>query len=73
MSFPQKSKFLKRPIGWEDLGNARARHAVENGETIRYTEVHPFCRSAVHIGKEDGVLFKFCPRCMCKTENNPLS
>lgn len=68
--FPQKSKFLKRPIGWKDLNKMEGILDVENGKTVVITKVHNFCCTRLHIGKENGELFKFCPRCLIKITNN---
>lgn len=64
--FPQKSKFLKRPIGWEDLGKVGSVLNSLNGKTVEVYECHNKCKEIVHIGKENGELFKFCPRCLIK-------
>ncbi len=55
--FPRKSKYLKKNMGWEDLG-----------EVIK-SEVHVYCGTRVFIGKENGKVFKFCPKCLVKVDN----
>jgi len=62
MSFPNYKRrwIYKVPDGWEDLGK------VEDDSSY-FT--HVFCKSTVRIGKEDGQLFRYCPRCMVKTSS----
>lgn len=62
MPFPQKTKFLKRPIGWENLGKIGFNFKFREPSYI----THNFCKTILKIGKENGELFKFCPRCMVK-------
>ena len=50
--------------GWEDLGYIDGVQQEER--TI--TQIHNFCKSKIKIGKEDGKLFKFCPRCLKKLD-----
>lgn len=64
--FPQKTKWLKRPIGWEDLGKMMERSEVRDGRTIILITTHALCNSALHAGKEEDKLFRFCPRCLVK-------
>ncbi len=66
MAFPEKTKVLKRPIGWEDLGEVEKATIVEDGITVYITDTHSLCKSRAHIGKENGELFKFCPRCLVR-------
>lgn len=62
--FPQYERggllnlFRKVPYGWEDLG-----------KTKRVND--PFCYHCGkmrHIGREQGNIFRFCPRCLIKTK-----
>lgn len=66
--FPKKSRWLKRPIGWEDLGKVEKTRTVEGGETIILTAVHALCNTRINIGKGEEGLFQFCPRCLVKIE-----
>jgi len=56
-----KKKFLfikyneSIPDGWEDLGY-----------TNSIIDRCPFCADKVKIGKENGVVFNFCERCLIK-------
>lgn len=53
--------------GWKDLGEVCGHEFVAgNGKTYMNTPICSFCNHELHIGKEDGVLFKFCLRCMVK-------
>jgi hypothetical protein len=63
--FPKITKYLKRPIGWEDLEKSD----ICNFDNLFNNDRHYFCGRYLHIGKEDGKLFKFCPRCMVKVNN----
>lgn len=58
--FPQKSKWLKRPIGWENLGELNWKRI--NTKPWK----HYFCGEILQVGRENNTLFKFCPRCMVK-------
>lgn len=84
MPFPQKTKFLKRAVGWEDLGQKEGVYqSIPKDEwtTVNYhgigsevmkgklmNDVHSFCQTIINIGKENGELFKYCPRCMVKVD-----
>lgn len=63
MNFPKK--FLWFPVGWSDRGRVEGKY---KSERLRRYEVHAFCNTTAHIGKEEGELFKFCPRCLVKIE-----
>jgi len=67
----KKSWFGKKTenFGWEDLGEVGIELSVEGGKTIRSQDSHTYCSLPLHIGKENGELFKFCPRCMIKTKS----
>lgn len=65
MNFPKK--FLVFPIGWSDLGEINSEYVSEG---LRNNHVHTFCNSNMHVGKEDGELFWFCPRCLIKMDNS---
>lgn len=68
MSFPNKIKkwWGSKNDGWEDLGKARPRDCIENGQSITKTTCHTFCGNPVNIGRENNELFKFCNRCLIK-------
>ena len=63
--FPYYSSY-KEPIGWEDRGAVSSYSTKIKGETIYHTEICNYCNKTVHIGREDGVVFKFCPVCLIK-------
>jgi hypothetical protein len=69
MAFPEKS-FLGFTVGWQDLGEIDYSSIVEDGKTIRSWTTHAYCNTKVHIGKENGELFKFCPKCFIKISEN---
>ena len=50
----------KEPDGWEDLG------FVSSGD--RRAEICDFCMRQVKIGRDDGEVFKFCPRCLTRVK-----
>jgi len=54
------NKILGIPVGWKDKGNPSS-----------LTERHSYCNSYVHIGIENGEIFKFCPICLIKLEDRP--
>lgn len=64
MSFPQKTKFLKRPLGWTDLGSIGSHW--EEAEKRQMFHIHSLCGQRIRIGKEENNLFRYCPRCMVK-------
>jgi len=57
--FPKRSKYLKKTIGWDDLGVSLK------------TDTHKYCGEPVSIGREKGKLFIFCNRCMIKLSGIP--
>lgn len=63
--FPQRTKFLRRPIGWQDLWESIYYGDIKDGKESLLDE-HDACHTVIHIGKENGELFKFCPRCEVK-------
>ena len=65
--FPNK-KFFFFPDGWEDLGEVNSYFRV--GGTQEIIIICNYCKCRLCIGRENGKLFKFCPRCMLKTEND---
>lgn len=67
--FPNyKKKFLvfKVTDGWEDLGEVDCYYDLERGALTIL--IHSLCSRVIKIGRENGELFKFCPRCMVKIE-----
>lgn len=34
--FPERTKFLRRPIEWQDLGEIDTHHTIENGKGDGY-------------------------------------
>lgn len=68
MAFPNKNWFGKNK-GWENMGLVEPFHSInEEGKEIKTTDVHLFCKHQLRIGKENGVLFKFCPVCLVKVD-----
>jgi len=63
MSFPQRTKWLKRPIGWLDLG--KSFHLTAMCETCPYLPML-YRQTALHIGVENQDIFRFCPYCLIK-------
>lgn len=63
--FP-RTRFLKRPIGWEDLGYVNNNYIVENGESYITIEVCSMCKLRAGIYKKDGVVGHYCPNCKQK-------
>jgi len=63
--FPQKTFFGKK--GWKDLGEVEDnRQNGKDGKIELKWESCGYCYQRVHIGSEDGKLFKFCSRCLVK-------
>lgn len=58
--------YKKFPDGWEDAGTVGewnyARAEPQKGE------LHSFCNTYLRIGREEGRVFKYCPKCLVKTE-----
>lgn len=67
MSFPQRTKFLKRPIGWEDLGELEGvlwRNSDRNERGVKSGLLCEKCFTWICLGRDDNKhLFRFCPRC----------
>ena len=58
------------PMGWRDLGSVFGRTYInESNSNIYSIEEHKYCNAIVHIGLENNELFKFCPKCLVKTDN----
>lgn len=57
VGFPRK--IMGIPIGWED-----------RGQPWGLNEIHTFCKDRVNVGIENGVVFKFCPTCLIKFEED---
>ena len=56
--------FFGNPIGWEARGKVTAEFLGKG----KYTVIsHNFCHTTVHIGREDGTFFRYCPKCLIKT------
>ena len=72
-NFPKKNLF-GNPKGWEDRGEVSSRTYVnDNGQTIKQTETHSFCKTVLHIGAENcGQIFKYCPKCLVKCKVDEL-
>lgn len=73
MAFPAYKRRLligKKPDGWENLGPVEDHRRIVDGEGILTWETHKACATRLHMGKQDGQLFQFCPRCL--TQVRPL-
>ena len=68
--FPDK-KFFFFNDGWEDLGeeNPKYQTVIVGKSQIGTVTTHDYCKTIIHIGRENNKLFKFCPRCKVKIEN----
>jgi hypothetical protein len=68
-NYKRKFLFLKTEDGWKDLGKIRDKYEYdyEAKSGFKVTKAHVLCNTSLHIGKEDGNVFLFCPRCMIKT------
>ena len=64
--FPERTKFFKTPIDWEDLGKVDKITKVINGETVERTKVCTMCNRDARIGRDKDGIFYFCPRCLDK-------
>lgn len=60
MGFPDKFLWFTR--GWRDLGQVEG---TTEGKYIIFSS-HKFCLTKCHIGRENGIVFMFCPRCLMK-------
>lgn len=60
----KRSFFWSGPDGWEDLGQKESFYI---NKQYAYT-THEFCGTRIHIGKRNGILFWFCPRCMVQVK-----
>ena len=61
-----KYLFFKKTDGWEDLGEVNSSSKIVDGKIEEFNQTHAFCNDTLHVGKENGELFKFCPRCLVK-------
>lgn len=64
--FPERTKWLKRPVGWIDLG--RVAEYWDEDNRMGVFELHGLCATRLRVGKEKEELFRFCPRCFVKTK-----
>ncbi len=57
------------PDGWQDRGETGRRVTNEQG-AWRFVEyrAHDFCGKVLHVGRENGSAFMFCPLCLVKTK-----
>lgn len=65
----KKSFWSKSPDRWEDMGEIKPLSLIKDGREIVETVICSNCHTVIHIGKEEGKIFKFCPMCMIKTSN----
>jgi len=63
--FPNK-KFLFFNDGWKDLGEINSTSEIIENQPRTRTLICAFCKDVLHIGKENGKLFRFCKRCEVK-------
>lgn len=64
--FPNKTKWLRRPIGWKDLGLVAKSTVQKDGKDYTQTTIHSMCKRRVRVGKENNELFNYCPNCLIK-------
>lgn len=64
--FPKRTKWLRRPIGWQDLGKHDKWVEKLGDDLVIMTLSHTLCGTRVSIGKENLELFRYCPRCLIK-------
>lgn len=71
MAFPDKTKgfFYSAPRGWDDLGSVKGITKVIDDKVLTSTDCHTFCKTVLHVGREDGSLFYFCPMCIIKIKS----
>lgn len=62
-NFPART-WYGRPKGWRDLGYTKT---YWDGR-LYTNSTHNLCHTILKMGKENGELFKFCPRCEVKVE-----
>jgi hypothetical protein len=61
--YPRRTKILRRPIGWKDLGKMKTVNYASDGEIYTNKSVCPLCKSRVRIGKQEGNIFGYCKKC----------
>ena len=67
MSFPHRARFFGLPLcrdGWQDRGRLEPTY-LKDGEIVG-TLVHAYCHTRLRIGIENGLPFRYCPRCLLK-------
>lgn len=67
--FPQKTKWLKKPIGWHDNGMLPPCNGEMDGRPIFWFPIHKAikCTTVLHWAVDPhDVHFYFCPKCMVK-------
>ena len=62
--------FLGIAIGWENLGKMKGRPMIHNGEYATETQACRVCNRTVYVGKQEDIVFKYCPRCLIVTSVN---
>ena len=53
------------PDGWED-GGKTGRYEEPNYSFRVGFQIHEYCGEILHVGRENGEMFKFCPKCLVK-------
>lgn len=56
---------FRKPDGWKDIGKVRGT-ILNNDPTLVEFVVHGICKNRLHVGKEFGRLFYFCPKCLVR-------
>ncbi len=51
------------PYGWKNKGKVGSNYI--GNDVIRFKS-HTFCDTRLNIGKENGELFMYCPKCLIK-------
>jgi hypothetical protein len=71
--FPNyKRKFLifKVEDGWKNLGKTEKKYEYDykaKGEFL-ISKAHTLCNTQLNVGKQNGRLFLFCPKCMVEID-----
>jgi len=74
--FPERTKWLRRPKGWQKLGKVRGRHTQISGKEYITSSLCPVCIRKLYAGSEQLKTriryFHYCKNCMIKinTKNN---
>jgi hypothetical protein len=64
--FPEKTKYLKRPIGWKDLGEIKPKNYRKDGVNMVNNKICPDCRRTQRVFRNNGEnkVRRHCRNCM---------